>query len=355
MRREHRHLRGAGGETPRRAGHWSLRSGERRPGGVPGRRSGDRVHRAGLHRGREDTTSSSTPLARVVVPAMRGCTDEKRLLCPDHRVAEQRAHAVDGLDPRPRVVTGMSVKKNDALAFLTELIEADELTIVIDRTYPLEQIADAHRHVETGHKRGNVVFSYHRSCRRLLTAQSDRQTGTALENRTGTDQPTITTKSEDPEYLPAASSWQGFTTALRQPGRTASGERQHHRRLRTDSRGVDPPGNALQISTCTRPPDRSPNWPLALTRPAFWVYRSAPGTGSVGEVPVGLHPVPAAVSGQVVGHPDLHARCRPTCRSRPSARTTSTRRGSPRASPLAVKTAGWWGFRRGSRRRRNAA
>ena len=57
----------------------------------------------------------------------------------------------------PRVVTGMSVKKNDALAFLTELIEADELTIVIDRTYPLEQIADAHRHVETGHKRGNVV------------------------------------------------------------------------------------------------------------------------------------------------------------------------------------------------------
>jgi len=58
----------------------------------------------------------------------------------------------------PRVVTGMSVKKNDALTFLTELIEADNLTIVIDRTYPLEQIADAHRYVETGHKRGSVVI-----------------------------------------------------------------------------------------------------------------------------------------------------------------------------------------------------
>ena len=57
----------------------------------------------------------------------------------------------------PRVVTGMSVKKNDALTFISKLIAADELTIVIDRTYPLEQIADAHRYVEAGHKRGSVV------------------------------------------------------------------------------------------------------------------------------------------------------------------------------------------------------
>lgn len=57
----------------------------------------------------------------------------------------------------PRVVTGMSVQKNDALAYLAPLIEAGELTMVIDRTYPLEQIVAAHRHVETGHKRGNVV------------------------------------------------------------------------------------------------------------------------------------------------------------------------------------------------------
>lgn len=61
----------------------------------------------------------------------------------------------------PRVIGGMSVQKNAALTFLRDLIEADRIRIVIDRRYPLEQVVDAHRYVETGRKTGNVVISLH--------------------------------------------------------------------------------------------------------------------------------------------------------------------------------------------------
>jgi NADPH:quinone reductase-like Zn-dependent oxidoreductase len=55
------------------------------------------------------------------------------------------------------VITGPGAYRAEDLAFLVGLADAGRYRAVVDRVHPLDDIAEAHRYVAGGHKKGNVV------------------------------------------------------------------------------------------------------------------------------------------------------------------------------------------------------
>ena len=64
---------------------------------------------------------------------------------------------------RKKLKGGVAMENLERLNFITELAAAGKLEPVIDRSYPLGQIAEAFKYVEQGHKKGNVVITVQHS------------------------------------------------------------------------------------------------------------------------------------------------------------------------------------------------
>ena len=58
-----------------------------------------------------------------------------------------------------KIIAGPATERAEDLRFLAGLAQAGEFRPVIDRRYPFEQIAEAHRYVDTGRKKGNVIIT----------------------------------------------------------------------------------------------------------------------------------------------------------------------------------------------------
>lgn len=99
---------------------------------------------------REDSISSGELYDFILDAVGKRKSSKLKLQCKNALAQGGKYVSVDGGMPRPRA---------EYLDRLRQIIEEGHFRAVIDRCYPLEQIVEAHRYVDKGHKKGNVVIT----------------------------------------------------------------------------------------------------------------------------------------------------------------------------------------------------
>jgi len=99
---------------------------------------------------RDDSVNSLEQYDIVLDAVGKRKTSKLKVACQHALAPGGKYLSVDRGAPRPRA---------EYLVQLKQLIEEGKFKAVIDRSYPLEQIAEAHRYVDQGHKKGNVVIT----------------------------------------------------------------------------------------------------------------------------------------------------------------------------------------------------